>query len=96
MKLPILPFDDPPVNLERDPLWLSDVQRLQIFPIAPFGFNGGWVIVVRWCLIKWPPHGWNVNVDDGLGIGIEDWGKVQRVGVLIVIGMRSVVHQGLL
>ena len=90
--LPILPFNDASVDLERHTFWLSDIDRLQILAVSSISFYGCRMIVVGWRLIDRSSDMGNVDVGDFLGVGVEDGREVEGERVLAVIDVRSVVH----
>lgn len=75
---------------------LGDVDGFEIGPVAAIGFDCCGMVVVGWGFIDWSSHGRNVDVDDFFGVAVEDWGEVEREGILAVVDVGSVVHQGLL
>jgi hypothetical protein len=54
------------------------------------------MVVVWRCLVDGSSNRGNIDVDDLLGVGVEDGTEVERVGVLAVIHMWAVVHESLL
>ena len=96
VQFPVRPADVPAVHLERHALWLSNVDGFQISTEATFCFNCSCMVVVWWCLVEWPADCRHINVDNLLCVCVKDRAEVQRIAVLAVIRMRSVVHQRLL
>lgn len=96
MDVPVLPVNDAAVDLKRYTLRLSDVDGLNIFSEASFGLDGSRRIVTRGSFVDRSPHRRDINVVDLLRRGIEDRCEIKREGILAVIRMRPVVHQGLL
>ena len=96
MDLPLLPIDDPALELEVDSFRLGNVDRLDVLPVSTVCFNGGWVIIIWWRFVQRAPNRRNVNVDHLLGVTVENWCKIQGVRVLTVVNTWPVVHQGLL
>ena len=50
VNLPVLPLHYPSIHFEGYPLWLSNVDWLQIFAISALRLDGGWCVVVWWRL----------------------------------------------
>lgn len=96
MNFPVLPFNNPAINSKRDTLGLSNVDWFQIFPVTTFRFNCCGMIIIGRRLADRSPNGGNIDVNNFLRICIKDGGKIQRICVLTVIDMRSIIHQGLL
>ena len=94
--LPILPFDCPAVDLEGNALGLCNVDRLDVFAISTLGFNSCRGVIVRRCLVHRSSHRGNIDMSDFLRVCIEDGSEVERECVLAVVGVRPIVHQGLL
>lgn len=74
--LPVLPLNDPTIHFERHTFGLCDIDGLQIFSVATLGFDSCWMVVVRRCLIDGSPYWRNVDVNDLLGVAVENWGEV--------------------
>lgn len=96
MNVPVLPLDLAPLDREGNALWLRDVNGLQVCPETAFSLDGSRVVVVGGSLAKRSAHRRHINVDDLLRFRIEDGTKVQGIGVLGVVDMRTVVHKRLL
>ena len=96
MNLPILPLDYPSLHLEGHTFRLSNIDRLEIFTVPAFSFNRCRMIVVDRRLVNGSADGGNVDVDDLLGVGVEDRRKVEWEGILAVVDMRPIIHQSLL
>ena len=96
MYFPVLPLNDPAVNLEGDTFGLCDVDGLYVLAVSTFGFNGCRVVVARRCLVDCPSYRRNIDVNDFLGICIKDRCEIEGECVLAVVRVRSVVHQCLL
>lgn len=96
MEVPLLPVNSASVQLKRYTLWLGYMDWLEVVSEADLLLNGFGVKVGGRSGVQWAAFLGNVNVDDLLGLNVEDWAKVQRVGVLEVIDAWAVVHQGLL
>jgi len=94
--LPVLPLDYPALHFERYALRLGDVDRFDILPVAPLCFYCCWMVTVGRCLIDGSSNGRDIDVDYFLRVAVEDWGEVEWIRVLTVVGVRSVVHEGLL
>lgn len=96
MDIPVLPCNFPALDLERDTLRLSDVNRLDIVSEAAFLLHCGRVVIARGSLANRPSHWGHVDVDDLLGLCVVDGAEVQWEGVLGVVDVRAVVHKSLL
>jgi len=96
VNVPVLPVDDTVVDLEAYAFGLRDVYGLEVGPEASFCFNGCWVVVVWWCLVNRSPDFWYVDVDDLLFVGVKYRAEIERIGILRIIHVGSVVHQSLL
>ena len=70
--------------------------RLEVVSEAKFLLNGLMVEVGRRRSIERTTLLRNVDMDDLLCLDVENWAEVERVGVLEVVDVRSVVHQSLL
>ncbi|KAH3681929.1 hypothetical protein WICPIJ_007091 [Wickerhamomyces pijperi] len=79
-----------------DTFWLGDVDWLDIGSVTVLLDRVGWVEVGVFFLGQRSSDLWNVNEDDLLGLGVNDWDEIQWVGVLGVVFGLSVVHHSLL
>ena len=77
MNIPVLPVNDSSIDLEGDPLRLCDIDRLDIRPVSIFGFDARWVVVVGLGLIDWSADLGDINVDNFLLVGVENWAEVE-------------------
>ena len=89
---PILPFDEAVLDGEGDTFRLGDIDRFEVFAVSTFGFDGCWVVIVGSGLIDGPAYWRDVDVYDFLLVAVIDGGKVERVGVLTVVDVWTVVH----
>lgn len=96
MDFPILPVDDAAVDFERDAIWLSYVDGLQVLSVPTLRFNSCWMVVLRRCFVDRTSHSRYVDVYDLLSFGVENGRKIKGVCVLAVVNVRPVIHQGLL
>lgn len=96
VNIPFLPVNHSSVHIERNTLWLSDIDWLDIRAISARLFHRLNMIVVWSGLAEWSTNFGDINVDDALGLGIVDGTEIKGVTVLRVIDVRSVVHQSLL
>ena len=96
MDAPVLPFDRPSLDAERDALRLGDVDRLKVCPVPAFFLNRGLVVVVWLRFAERSSHGWDINVDDLFRLCIVDRAEVQWECVLRIINVGPVIHQSLL
>jgi hypothetical protein len=94
--VPLLPVDHPSIHFERDALGLGDVDGLDIRSISAHLLDRVGMVAVRLGLVEWSPHRGDVNVHDRLGLGVVDGAEVERVAILRVVDVRTVVHQRLL
>ena len=93
---PILPLDDTVLHRKGHTLGLRDVDGFEVSSEAVGFVNRVDRVVVGWGFAEGPAHFGHVDVDDFLKVGVVDWAKVQGVGVLRVIDVWAVIHQGLL
>ena len=96
MDIPVLPVDGSALDLERDALWLCDIDWLDVRSVSSLCLNASWVVVVGLCLVDWSANVGDVDVDDLLLVGVEDGAEVKGEGILTVVHVRSVVHKCLL
>jgi hypothetical protein len=96
VEVPALPVDCTAIHLEGHAFGLGDVNRLEVISKANLSLDrlviiiGGRRLVERSTLLR------NVDVDDLLGRHAVDGAKVERVSVLQVVDVGSVVHESLL
>jgi hypothetical protein len=93
---PVLPAYDAAFQREGYALGLCDVNGLEVLAETAFGFDGSGMVVVGWCLVQGSSDRRNVDMDDFLGIRVEDGTEVEGIGVLAVVDMRAVIHESLL
>jgi hypothetical protein len=93
---PVLPLDGASIHFERHTIRLSDMDWLNVCPVAPILLDCRWVVVVWRRPTDGPSYLWDIDVDDLFSLRIVDRTKVQRKCVLGVIDMGPVVHQRLL
>ena len=96
MQFPILPTDNSSIYRKRDTLRLCDIYGFQVCTEAALFLNCCGVVVVGRCLVDWSSNGRDVNMYNFLGIGIVYGREIERVAVLAVIDVWTVVHQSLL
>lgn len=96
VELPVLPLQLPSEQLERDTLWLGDIDGLEVCPVTAALLNTSRGIVNRLDLAKGPTNLRDIDSDDGFFVGIIDGTEVERVRILVGVGVRTVVHEGLL
>jgi hypothetical protein len=77
MNIPILPRDNPSLDLERNPVWLCNIDRLDILSVPSFRLNACGVIVIRFRFAHWSTDFWDIDMDDFLRVGVEDRAKVE-------------------
>lgn len=94
--VPLLPVDSTSVDTERNTLWLSDVNGLNIRPVTTIFLNRRGVVVVGRRLADGPPDRRDIDVNDLLRFRIEDRAEVQRKRVLRIVNVGTVVHKSLL
>ena len=97
---PVQPLHLAPFHCEAHALRLSDVNGLDVVAISSTGgivlFDPIGVVVGRRGLVEGPSGLGYVDVDDLMAVGVEDGTEVERVGVLRIVWVRAVVHEGLL
>lgn len=93
---PVLPLDGAAIHLEGHALGLGDLDWLEVVAEATLGLDGFGMVVDWWGLVQRATNWWDVDVDDGLGVGAVDGAEVEGVGVLGVVWVWAVVHQRLL
>ena len=96
MEVPFLPVDGTAIHLEGHAFGLGDVNRLEVVSKANLSLDRLVIVIGGRCLVKRSTLFGNVDVDDLLGRHAVDRAKVERVSVLQVVDIGSVVHQGLL
>jgi hypothetical protein len=96
MNLPLLPAQSASINREGDTLGLGDVDRLEIGTETTLSLNCCSVVVVGSGPVDRSSDGRDINVDDLLGVGVEDGAEVEGEAVLAVVDVRAVVHESLL
>jgi hypothetical protein len=96
MEIPVLPADMSTIDLERDTVRLGDIQGGQIFSEPSLSLNGCSVVVARRGRVDRTSDSRDVDVDDLSCVAVVYGAEVQGVGVLIVVLMRAIVHDGLL
>ena len=93
---PFLPVDNTAVDFEGDAIWLGYVNGFEIFSVSTFGLDSYRVVVLRGCFVNRPSNRRYIDMYNLLSVGVEDWCKVERICVLVVVDVRPIVHQGLL
>lgn len=96
MNLPVLPINSPSLDLERDAFWLGNVNWLDICPVAALGFNAGGVVIIWFLCADRTTDFWNIDVHNLLCIRIEDRAEIEGEGVLTIVFVGAIVHEGLL
>ena len=77
--LPILPFDEPVLDGERDAFRLSDVDWFEVLAVAARGLDCCRMVVVWGSFVDWSANWWNVDVGDFLCVTVEDGDEVEGV-----------------
>lgn len=85
MEVPLLPVNGVPIELERYTLRLSDIDRLEVIPEPDLLLNGFGIEVSGRCSVQRSAFLRDVDVDDFLGLDVEDRAEIERVGVLEII-----------
>lgn len=93
---PVLPFDFAAVHGEGHAFGLADVDRFQVSAVAEFLTDRVGVVVIRRGLVQGSSDRRHVDMDDFLQVAVVYRAEIQRVGVLRIIHVWTVVHQGLL
>lgn len=96
MQLPILPANNSSIYRKRDTLWLCDIYGLDVCSEAALLLDRCGMIVVGRRLVDRSSNGRNIDMDYFLSIGIVYGREIERVAVLAVIDMWTVVHESLL
>jgi hypothetical protein len=96
MHFPVHPADSTAIDLEGYAFGLSNVDWFEVSSESAFCFNCCCVVIVWWCGVDWAADFWNIDVDDFVGVCVEDGTKVERVCVLTVVLVGSIVHESLL
>lgn len=93
---PVLPLDDSAVDGEADAFGLGNVDGLQVGPVTTHLFDGLDMVVVGRSLADGSANFGDVDVDDLFLVRVINRAEVERIRVLRVVNMRSVVHECLL
>lgn len=96
MELPVLPLDLAALDGEGHALGLGDVDGFEVLAVATAGLDSGRMVVQRRSLGEGAAYLGNVDGDYLLFVGVVDGAEIERVLVLAVVDVRSVVHEGLL
>lgn len=96
MEVPLLPIDSPTVQFERYALGLSDVDWLEIVPQADGALDRLRIVVCRRCCVERTAFLGYIDVNDFLCLNVVDGAEIERVSVLEVVDIWTVVHQCLL
>ena len=96
VEVPLLPIDSPTVQFERYALGLSDVDWLEIVPQADGALDRLRIVVCRRCCVERTAFLGYIDVNDFLCLNVVDGAEIERVSVLEVVDIWTVVHQCLL
>ena len=96
VEVPILPINLATGDGERHTLWLSDVEWLEICAESALCLDRCSVIVRRGRFRDGTTNGGDINMNDLLGVGVEDRAEIEGIRILAIVLVRTIVHEGLL